>query len=480
MNSVNWHAKWLSVMCTGLMAFMLFGVFLSTGCASKDDTPPPVNTACVVGSGDSDGDGILDTIDVDSDGDGLIEICTLGELHNIRYNLTGTSYKTKSSGDGDKAGCGGADAVTVCNGYELGQDLSFDKGSNGTWSGDSTAGYTLDANDNADPYFVVSEGGWKPIGIGTAADDNEICKVDDTCFNAIFEGNGHTITGLAIRRRDVSMMGMFGGISANADIRNIGLVKNLADYTGSFAYIGGLVGFQVDGSITASYATGDVNGGDGNDGDIAGGLVGFFQGDGSITASYATGDVNEGDGDGSVGGLVGAKMGVGSITASYATGDVNGGDGNDAVGGLVGYRSGGSITASYATGAVNGGDGNDAVGGLVGSQDGGGDITDSYGFGTATGEMDDEYGTSIPSSIGSTGTATERAAMLMSNNAGMSWDDPTKNTKGAWSFVVGKIPALKYADYDGTGTTFYCDSVTPRPTTGISIPNCGDLISGQR
>ena len=53
---------------------------------------------------------------------------------------------------------------------------------------------------------------------------------------------------------------------------------------------------------------------------------------------------------------------------SYATGAVDGGDGDrDNVGGLVGYNQGDLITASYATGMVDGGDGSDRVGGLVGS-----------------------------------------------------------------------------------------------------------------
>ena len=66
----------------------------------------------------------------------------------------------------------------------------------------------------------------------------------------------------------------------------------------------GLVGYQFSGSITASYATGDADGGAG-DSDNVGGLVGY-QFSGSITASYATGDADGGDGVGdNVGGLVG-------------------------------------------------------------------------------------------------------------------------------------------------------------------------------
>ena len=117
---------------------------------------------------------------------------------------------------------------------------------------------------------------------------------------------------------------------------------------------------------------------------LVGGLVGYNEG--NITASYATGDVNGGDGDDNVGGLVGYSEGsigtpamprgmsmavpgmtmsavwwviIVSTTASYGQlchGAANGGDGDDIAGGLVGYNLSGNITASYATGDVAGND----------------------------------------------------------------------------------------------------------------------------
>ena len=55
------------------------------------------------------------------------------------------------------------------------------------------------------------------------------------------------------------------------------------------------------------------------------------------------------------------------ITNSYATGNVNGGEGDDYVGGLVGQQTGGTITNSYATGEGEWKGGNDRAGGLVGT-----------------------------------------------------------------------------------------------------------------
>ena len=246
---------------------------------------------------------------------------------------------------------------------------------------------------------------------------------------AVFDGNGRSISNLAISR-DQSYVGLFGRTGAVAAIRNIDLVDNLADHRGSSnesVYIGGLVGRQYGGSITASYATGSAAGGDSNH-DAVGGLVGYQDG-GSITASYATGAVAGGDGNrNSVGGLVGHQYG-GSITASYATGAVDGGDGvEDAVGGLVGgYQDGSSITAGYATGAAAGGAGNgDVVGGLVGFQDGS-SITASYGFGGAAGEVDGSAGSAKPEGV-------ETAFQLTAANAEASWHDAGSNTLNAWDF----------------------------------------------
>ena len=397
-------------------------------------------------------------VKADRDGDGLLEIDGLLELHNMRHNLAGTSYKASSSAwMGNSAGC---PEDTGCLGYELMRDLDFDgdDADGRTWSDNGADGYTLDSDDHQADYFPVDEdgaGGWLPIGGETNP------------FVAVFDGNSHTISGLAIRRSETLYVGLFGAIGGNAAIRGLGLIDNLAEYTSSKidgAYIGGLAGVQFSGSITASWATGVADGG-GGDQDSAGGLVGW-QGGGSITASYATGAAAGGDGSFDyVGGLMGQQSG-GSITASYATGAAAGGDGdNDRVGGLVGYQSGGSITASYATGAADGGDGNDdSAGGLVGQQ--GGLITASYGFGEATGENGGSAGSPQPPGV-------DTAAQLTAANAGTPWDNEASNTLGAWDFGdEAQIPALKYADYDGIdGEVFAC--------ADFPAGACGALLPGQ-
>ena len=185
----------------------------------------------------------------DRDGNGLIEINSLTELHNMRYDLTGASHKTSTTSAGDSSGCPAAG----CIGYELVQNLDFDEDDDGsTWSGSSDEGYRLDQDDSHADYFPVADGGWLPVG--NAAEP----------FDAVFDGNGYSISNLAISR-DQTTVGLFGAIGGNAAIRNLRLLANLAHYSGSDngISIGGLVGFQSRGSITASYATGAVNGGGG-------------------------------------------------------------------------------------------------------------------------------------------------------------------------------------------------------------------------
>ena len=419
----------------------------------------------------------------DFDGDGLIEIYDHTMLHNMRYNLAGSSYKTAADDTGNMKGCpmrrGG------CNGYELVRDLDFDKDDDGmTWSKGSD-GYTLDNGDTAAPYFVTANGGWEPIGDESAP------------FAAIFEGNGYVIRNLAIRR-DQQYIGFFG--VSTGSIHNLGLENTLADYTGNSDettgiaplvgwmqsgaiiashasgaakggngdddQVGGLAGYQQAGNITASHASATVQGESGNN-DWVGGLVGYQQA-GNITASHASGSVNGGDGIDRVGGLAGRQNG--DITASYATGSVNGGDGNsDTVGGLVGWQNGGTLTASYATGAADGGAGEtDRAGSLVGWPQGG-TITASYGFGTATGETMTERSDGNPKPDG-----VASATGLNATNAGDEWNKADSGTLGIWNFGDGnQPPAVVYNDYDGADNgTDHCALFT---TT-----RCGALIPGQR
>jgi hypothetical protein len=113
----------------------------------------------------------------------------------------------------------------------------------------------------------------------------------DSVFTGTFDGNSHVIYNLTIRGYDC--LGLFGQLSSNAVITNLGL--EAVEINGAGSFVGGLVGDN-DGSISNSYSTGTVRG----DSRI-GGLVGLNSG--NINNSYSTGVVS---GYSSVGGLVGS------------------------------------------------------------------------------------------------------------------------------------------------------------------------------
>ena len=297
---------------------------------------------------------------VDADGDGLIEIGTLEELSNMRYNLEGTSYKVAADSVGDTAGC----PDSLCDGYELTQSLDFAEAA-------SYAAGVVNSDwiPNATSADMATNAGWEPIGSCNEdtgdSDPNRCGDADDEPFAAIFEGNGNTITNLYIRGD--GGVGLFGVTGGDAEIRRIGMIENNSYDNNTSSLIGGLVGINGGEviAIIASYATGSIS-----SGRTAGGLVGSNSG--SIIASYAIGSVNAigaVNRSVTVGGLVGSNSG--DIIASYATGDITGDGSSSNVGGLVGSNdNGGSIIASYATGDITGDGRSTNVGGLVGSNSG--------------------------------------------------------------------------------------------------------------
>ena len=203
----------------------------------------------------------------------------------------------------------------------------------------------------------VNSSGWYVGGLVGYNDDGEISKSHAT---GDVEGKDR-VGGLVGRNRSGGQI---------SESYATGSATVFVDSSGW--YVGGLVGYNDDGEISKSHATGSVEGND-----RVGGLAG--RNSGEISESYATGSATVFvDSSGRyVGGLVGRNYSGGQIIESYATGDVQG---TENVGGLVGRnRSGGQISESYATGDVKG---DSRVGGLVGLNNG--EISKSHAEGSAT------------------------------------------------------------------------------------------------
>ena len=329
--------------------------------------------------------------DYDADDDGLIEVSNLDQLNAIRWDLDGDGSSSDAGYEAvfpmAVAGMGCPD--TGCIGYELTTDLDFDT------DGDGKAG-------EGDAYWN-SGAGWLPIGDRTSP------------FAITFDGDGHTISGLYVRRGSGS--GLFAVADSNSVIKGVGLLSvavvgagygdggslvgenkgTIEDsYSdgivgGCFDYIGGLVGTNT-GTIADSHFAGNVISWGGTSGNLLIGavqdLTGVYLGSSGSRTCYTDG-----------GGLVGRNRGT--ITDSHSTSAVSGH--SDNFGGLVGANRGGAITGSYATGAVSG-NGYADVGGLVGDNDAG-TITTSYAAGDVSGRGDN-FGGLVGANRGGTVTAS--------------------------------------------------------------------------
>ena len=183
---------------------------------------------------------------------------------------------------------------------------------------------------------------------------------------------------------------MLGGTGSAAIVRNIGIDSAALYGSPNSDAIGGLIGRNSGGTVSASYANSSVNGATSAMVDSLGGLIGITAG-GIIIASHASGSVTGGTGTNThlLGGLVGNSTSTTPtfIIASYATAAVTSGAGGDLIGGLVGSISNITIVASYVSGVVTGGAAADTIGGLVGQNPTALTITiaASYASGAVTG-----------------------------------------------------------------------------------------------
>jgi len=281
-------------------------------------------------------------------------------------------------------------------------------------NGSYTTNYALGADIDASPTALWASGdGFLPI--------SPVDSVNPALhYRGNFNGLGHTISNLTVRRPSGSVAGLFG-VASSATFSNVGIVGG--SFSGAYvgplvggvrsgsattvvrnafasaavsalATAGGLVGSAGDTSIYDSHAAGPVDGVN-----YAGGLAGIVFG--AVERSYATGNVSTSIAlNGlSAGGLLGEFRGS-VVRDSYASGNVSGEMAN--AGGLIGSvqsRSGvpSVVENSYATGSVTPSRVDAAAGGLVGNL-GGSNITRSY----ATGSVQNDAGFN-PGSFGGTG-----------------------------------------------------------------------------
>ena len=426
-------------------------------------------------------------IDYDSDGDSLIEVVNLTQLDAIRHDLNGDGaigagqlqrtapaphaasvYASAFPYPDLNLGCLGG-----CVGYELASDLDLD----------------TNGNSRPDPgdRFWNDGSGWVPLGGVAGEVPGFVNIVPERTLQAVFEGNGHTISGLFIDRSQSVAIGLFGIVWDEGQVRNLRLVDadvagdvfvgaavglnrgaargvHAAGIVSGHLDVGGLIGSNdVGGSVTSSATSVHVSGVQ-----RVGGLVGGNY-HATISRSYATGmarlqhaSTYERD----VGGLVGANGIGGHISASYATGTTSGpGPG---VGGLVGNNRG-RILASYSTSSLPPAQGNRLYpvtrGGLIGIDRG--DTQTSYS------DRYNDSGIAIGDPASGIGSRTTADLRRPSGYAGIyrDWNldlDGDGSADDAWEFATGSYPVLKL-DRDGDGQATWQEFGPQRGPTDLSI-----------
>src|SRR5690554_1574529 len=256
---------------------------------------------------------------IDADHNGLIDIHTLDDLNAIRYNLEGTGLKLSANDENNSEGCPprlvNGQMQRLCKGYELKADLDFDTNGDGE----------IDVKDG--DYWNGGEG-WLPIGSSSNA------------FKAVFEGNGHVIRNLYIRRPNAYGVGLFG-YTNNATIRRVGLTGTLTQITGR-SEIGGILGYGIATHLQGVFASGALSSAYTSNA-YMGGVAGYLTSNSTIEDSFSTVSVTAKSSY--AGGLVG-YLSNSAVNRTFSTGRVYSDLGSN-IGGLIGYASSNIITQSY-------------------------------------------------------------------------------------------------------------------------------------
>ena len=273
---------------------------------------------------------------------------------------------------------------------------------------------------------ITLTGEWTPIGTVTNG------------FGGVFDGAGHSISGLKIDQPNGSFLGLFGYTAPGSAIQNLRLLR--VEVNGKDA-VGGVVGFA-EGAVANCSVTGVVAGTEPN----SGGVVGAAEN--TVTGCHFAGGVSGGN---NVGGVVG--FAAGAVTGCSAGGTVRG-TGNG-TGGVVGFAQG-AVTSCYATADVRG-EGT-FVGGVAGHAQG--VVTSCYATGTVSGSI------LAGGVVGAAeGTVTKCAAL----NAKVAGDSDVGRVFSASQITVGKDNVAF------VGMTLLWDDREVTPRKGADEPGGADV-----
>ena len=177
-------------------------------------------------------------------------------------------------------------------------------------------------------------------------------------FGGMFEGQGHTVSGLELSG-DASHMGLFRYVQAVGTVRDLKITGNI-DAAGTLNEIGAVVGTNY-GTISGCSFNGTISG-ENN----VGGIAGTNESSGMVYNCKTEGFV---EGDHYVGGLVGQSKG--SVRNSFAKSELTG---RNYIGGIAGY----GMNVSGCNTLVNLNGSGNCVGTIAGEIDPDGSASDNY------------------------------------------------------------------------------------------------------
>ena len=194
---------------------------------------------------------------------------------------------------------------------------------------------------------------WTPIGSDVSNN-----------YTGTFDGSRYTISGLYVDS-DAQYVGLFGCVGTNGKIQNVGVVDSYISATGDKVCVGGVCGYNYEGTIENCYNTGTVTATAQATGiySSVGGVCGFSFW--NIFNCYNTGKVSVTGDRAWVGGVSGFNGK--DIKNCYNTGEVSVAVDGGVVGGVCGNNDSWSrITNCYNTGKVSVTGDNAVVGGVCG------------------------------------------------------------------------------------------------------------------
>ena len=274
--------------------------------------------------------------------------------YTIKVNATGLTLEGCTIGSW--ADGGGESGAAEDLGYSIQNDGSYTVyNADGLMNvAELVNGGKTDINITLNTNIDLTGKDWTPIGTDY-----------DNSYTGTFDGGGHTITGLTVTTND-EYAGLFGYLgnfgNAAATVKNVVMEGIQITCNHRLGYAGGVAGFSW-GTIENCSVSGSISGTV-----SVGGVVGA-QRDGSITGCSSSATVK---GTLNVGGVAGQTSFGATLTACYATGNVNieiAPTQNISGGGLVGFNDGISLLSCYATGNVTStgsSTGNVHIGGFLG------------------------------------------------------------------------------------------------------------------